>query len=81
MAVDPLSTKGTPAYQNLLALVADDPLATVTVAETAALLNLHPRTIRARIRRGEIPAFVVSTRGRASGGEGEYRIKRQDLAD
>ena len=44
----------------------------LTVAEVAALLRLHPETIRRFLRRGELV-------GHDFGGRGGYRIRRVDL--
>ncbi len=44
----------------------------LTVAEVAVLLREHPETIRARIRRGEIRASQVKSRG-------PYRVTSRDL--
>ena len=35
----------------------------LTVKETAALLDLHPMTVRRKIERGEIPALRLGNKG------------------
>lgn len=44
-----------------------------TVEQAARLLQMHPVTVRRKIREGRILAFMTN------GDSGEYRIKQSDL--